>query len=166
MKCIFEQITYTNTWLKFELIIKPIVKQNQFEISQFMVAGPVQMFLLCCLPALAEGTYRDHFCRLAPSSASQKISVTFFWNHTGQLPDIWHRASVWRTVSCNTVLNLRLVHFLSYATLNIVDIGKLAHKIIFVTFLYLKEKKQAGDTCLPWKLTTKFLIFFLNVNST
>ena len=32
---------------------------------------------LCRLPALAEATYRDHFCRLA-SSASQKISVTFF----------------------------------------------------------------------------------------
>ena len=41
--------------------------------------------LLCRLPALAEATYRDHFCRLASSSsssaaasASQKISVTFF----------------------------------------------------------------------------------------
>ena len=33
--------------------------------------------ILCRLPALAEATYRDHFCRLA-SSASQKISVTFF----------------------------------------------------------------------------------------
>ena len=37
---------------------------------------------LCRLPALAEATYRDHFCRLASSSAaasaSQKISVTFF----------------------------------------------------------------------------------------
>ena len=35
--------------------------------------------LLCRLPALAEATYRDHFCHLASSSsASQKISVTFF----------------------------------------------------------------------------------------
>ena len=33
---------------------------------------------LCRLPALAEATYRDHFCRLASLSASQKISVTFF----------------------------------------------------------------------------------------
>ena len=34
---------------------------------------------LCRLPALAEATYRDHFCCLASSSsASQKISVTFF----------------------------------------------------------------------------------------
>ena len=55
-------------------------------------------------------------------------------NHTGQLPDIWHRASLWRTVLCNAVLNLRHVHFLFDATLNIVDIGKFAHKIISVTF--------------------------------
>ena len=36
--------------------------------------------LLCRLPTLAEAAYRDHFCRLASSSASasQKISVTFF----------------------------------------------------------------------------------------
>ena len=34
---------------------------------------------LCRLPDLAEATYRDHFCRLpSSSSASQKISVTFF----------------------------------------------------------------------------------------
>ena len=58
----------------------------------------------------------------------------FLWNHTGQLPDIWHRASVWRTVSCNAFLNLQHVHFLFYGTLNIVDIGKFAHKIISVTF--------------------------------
>ena len=45
-----------------------------------------------------------------------------------------NRASVWRTVSCNAVLNLRHVHFLFYATLNIVDIDKFAHKIISVTF--------------------------------
>ena len=38
------------------------------------------LVLLCRLPALAEATYRDHFCRLASASASasQKISVTFF----------------------------------------------------------------------------------------
>ena len=95
------------------------------------------MCLLCRLPALAEATYRDHFCRLASSSsasASQKISVIFLWNHTGQLPDIWHRASVWTTVTCNAFLNLRHVHFLFYATLNIVDIGKFAHKMIYVRF--------------------------------
>ena len=73
---------------------------------------------LCRLPALAEATYRDHFCRLASSSsASQKNSVTFFSG--GQLPDIWHRASVWRTVSCNAVLSLRHVHFLFDVTLNV-----------------------------------------------
>ena len=73
----------------------------------------VNMTLLCRLPALAEATYRDHFFRLA-SSSSQKISVTFF--------------------SGTTFLNLRPVHFLFYATLNIVDIGKFAHKLISVTF--------------------------------
>ena len=92
--------------------------------------------LLCRLPALAEATYRDHFRRLASScvGVTKNFSHIFLWNHTGQLPDIWHRASVWRTVSCNAVLNLRHVHFLFYATLNIVDIGKFAHKIISVTF--------------------------------
>ena len=90
---------------------------------------------LCRLPALAEATYRDHFCRLASSaSASKNFCHIFLWIHTGQLPDIWHRASVWRTVSCNAVLNLRHVHFLFYATLNIVDISKYAPMIISVTF--------------------------------
>ena len=98
--------------------------------------------LLCRLPALAEATYRDHFCRLASSSSSssQKISVTFFsGNHTGQLFDIWHRASVWRTVSCNAFLNLRHVHFLYFATLNIVDIGKF-DKIIPVNFFWEPQR--------------------------
>mgnify|MGYP003691560037 CR=1 FL=1 len=93
--------------------------------------------LLCRLPALAEATYRDHFCRLASSSSSasqDNFCHIFLWNHTSQLHDIWHRASVWRAVSCNKVLNLGHVHFLFYATLNIVDIGKFAHKIISVTF--------------------------------
>ena len=50
---------------------------------------------------------QDNFCHI------------FLGNNTGQRPDIWHRASVWRTVSCNAVLNLRHVHFLFYATLNV-----------------------------------------------
>ena len=58
----------------------------------------------------------------------------FLGNHRSQLPDIRHRASVWRTVSCNAFLNLRLVRFLFDATLNIVCIGKIAHKKISVTF--------------------------------
>ena len=43
------------------------------------IAGEGLQFL-CRLPALANATYRDHFCRLALSlsSATQKISVTFF----------------------------------------------------------------------------------------
>ena len=85
--------------------------------------------LLCRLPALAEATYRDHFCRLVSScvvvGVIKNFCHIFLWNHTGQLPDIWHRASVWRTVSCNAFLNLRHVHFLFYATLNIVDMANL-----------------------------------------
>ena len=52
--------------------------------------------------------------RLASSaSASQKnFCHIFLGNHTGPLPDIWHRASVWRTLSFHAVLNLRHVHFL------------------------------------------------------
>ena len=44
-----------------------------------IIAGEGLQFL-CRLPALAKATYRDHFCRLALSlsSATQKISVTFF----------------------------------------------------------------------------------------
>ena len=47
---------------------------STFDIDQYGV------YLLCRLPALAEATYRDHFCRLVLSSASasQKNSVTFF----------------------------------------------------------------------------------------
>ena len=92
--------------------------------------------LLCRLPALAEATYRDHY----PSSCVVGVVVTknfchiFLRNNRGQLPDIWHRASVWRTVSCNAVMNLRRVRRPFYSTLNIVDIGKFADKIISVTF--------------------------------
>ena len=79
------------------------------------------LMLLCRLPALAGATYRDYY----PSSCVVGVGVTknfchiFLWNHTGQLPDIWHRASVWRTVLCNAFFNLRHVHFLFDATLNI-----------------------------------------------
>ena len=91
--------------------------------------------MLCHLPALVEATYRDHY----PSSCvvvgvTKKFCHIFLGNHRGQLSDIWHRTSVWRTVSCNAFLNLRHVQFLFDATLNIVDIGKFAHKIISVTF--------------------------------
>ena len=88
------------------------------------------LVLLCRLPALAEATYGDHFCR----RVTKNFCHIFLGNHTSQLHDIWQRASVWRTVSCNAFLNLPHVHFLFYVTLNIVDIGKFAHKIISVTF--------------------------------
>ena len=76
--------------------------------------------------------------RLASSYVVVGVGVTknfchiFLGNHRGQLSGIWHRASVWRTVSCNAVLNPPHVHFLFDATENIVDIDKFAHKIISV----------------------------------
>ena len=64
-------------------------------------------------------TSRDHY----PLCCwSQKFSVTFFLkNHAGQLPDICHRASLWRTVTCKTISNLWLVNFLYAGTLNNFD---------------------------------------------
>ena len=55
-------------------------------------------------------TYRDHYqssCVVVGVGVTKKFCHIFLGNHRGQLPDIWHRASVWRTVSCNAVLNLR-----------------------------------------------------------
>ena len=159
------------------------------------------VLLLCRLPALAEATYRDHFCRLASSLlASQKISVTFFswttqasflifgtehqygelyrvtqfpichmstscymqlrifltWtnchiflrNHTGQLPDIWHIASVWTSVSCNTVSNLPHVHFLFDATL------------IFLTWTNLSQSNDWG----PENLEIKYVLISYRIS--
>ena len=40
-------------------------------------------------------TYTDNNCHL--------LWQKFFSNHAGKLPDIWHRASVWRSVLCKTV---------------------------------------------------------------
>ena len=88
----------------------------------------------CPLPVLRDFEYcghrqicsQDNFCHI------------FLGNHTGQLPDIWHRASVWRTVSCNAVLNLRHVRFLFYATLNI-----------------LKKRSRPEKPVLPRRLNTK-----------
>ena len=77
-------------------------------------------------------TQRRHIgitiCRLASPSQNNFCHI-FLRNHTGQLLDIWHRASVWRTVSCKTVSNLPHVHFLFDGTYNIFDIEKM-----FVTF--------------------------------
>ena len=56
---------------------------------------------------------------LSVVGVTKKFCHIFLGNHKGQLPDIWHRALVWRTVSCNAFLNLRHVHFLFDATLNI-----------------------------------------------
>ena len=94
---------------------------------------------MCRLPALAEATYRDHFCRLALSaSASQKNSVTFFsWTTQAsflifgtehQYGELYRLTHFW-------ICGMH-VHFLFYAILNIMDIGKFAHQIISVTFFY------------------------------
>ena len=56
----------------------------------------------------------------------------------------WHRALVWRTVSCNTVLNLRHVHFLFDTTLNI-----------------LKKRSRQATHVFPGRLTTKFFFYLL-----
>ena len=67
---------------------------------------------------------------------TKKFCHNFLRNHTGQLPDIWHRASVWISVSCNAVLNLQHVHFLFYCG------HRQIHKIISVTFFL--ETTQAS----------------------
>ena len=61
---------------------------------------------------------RDKYIRVTGQGPSMS-EWGFLRNHRGQLPDIWQRASVWRTVSCNAVLNLWHVHFLFDATFNI-----------------------------------------------
>ena len=67
----------------------------------------------CPLPVLRDFEYcghrqicsQDNFCHF------------FLGNNRGHLPDIRHRAPVWRTVSCNAFLNQH-VHFLFDATLS------------------------------------------------
>ena len=73
--------------------------------------------LLCRLLALAEATYRNQYPSSCVVGVTKNFCHIFLGNHTGQLPDIWHRASVWRTVLFNAFLNLRHVHFLFDATL-------------------------------------------------
>ena len=115
------------------------MKEIQAKLSKIEI---LNLLFLCRLPGLAEATYtcRDHFCRLALASQKNFCHI-FLWNHTGQLPDIWHRASVWRTVSCNTVLNLRHVHFLFDATMNI-----------------QKKRSRQVTHVFPGRLTTKFYV--------
>ena len=84
----------------------------------------------CPLPVLRDFEYCEH----RQICSQDNFCQIFLGNHRGQISDFWHRASVWRTVLCNLVLNLRHLHFQFYTTLNIVDIGKFAHKIISVTF--------------------------------
>lgn len=61
-------------------------------------------------------------CIAQMSLGSQNFSSHIFLrNHKGQLPDIWHRASVWRTVQYRTVSNLLHLHFLFDGTQNIFE---------------------------------------------
>ena len=57
---------------------------NQINTVKYCSLNASPCLLLCRLPALAKATYRDHFCRRASSSssASQKMSVTFFTGTT------------------------------------------------------------------------------------
>ena len=91
----------------------------------------------CPLPVLRDFEYCGH-----RQICSQDIFChIFLGNHTTQLPDIWHRALVRRTVSCNTVLNLRHVHFLFDATLNI-----------------SKKRSRQATHVFPGRLTIEFLM--------
>ena len=85
-----------------------------YRVTQFWICGHRQ---ICS---------QDNFCHI------------FLGNHTSQFLDIWHRALVWRTVSYNTVLNMRHVHFLFDATLNI-----------------LKKRNRQATHVFPGRLTTK-----------
>ena len=77
------------------------LKMKESSIDLWIILHTVQVdsISLCRLPALAEATYRDHFCRLASYcvvvGVTKKLCHIFLGNHKGQLPDIWHRASVW-----------------------------------------------------------------------
>ena len=73
-----------------------------WEFWKIQVVYKYRFVSLCRLPALAEATYRDHFCRLASYcvvvgvvGVTKKLCHISLGNNTGQLPDIWHRASVW-----------------------------------------------------------------------
>ena len=101
-------------------ILRPEIETQEMQIWDSLCG-----LWLCRLPALAEATYRDHLRRCRRHKIFCHI---FLRNHIGELPDIWHRASVWTTVSCNAVSNLLLVNFLFDATLNIFNIHKfLSH---------------------------------------
>ena len=108
-----------------------------FKITYFL---KIKVFFSTCklsirvIKILAKATYRDHFCHLASSSASQKISVTFF-SGTAEASFLIFGTEHWYGELYRiTHFWMRHVHFLFYTTLNIVDIGKFAHKIISVTF--------------------------------
>ena len=46
--------------------------------------------LLCRLLALAEATYRNHYPSSCVVGVTKNFCHIFLWNHSGQLPDIWH----------------------------------------------------------------------------
>ena len=88
------------------------------------------------LPSTCKMDYINMELIVSPARFSVTFCVTFFSGTTQASFLIFGTEnSVSRTVSCNAFLNLRHVHFLFDATLNIVDIGKFAHKIISVATL-------------------------------
>ena len=111
------------------------------ESVKYLAAVMETIGFLIVSPARFNVTYRDHY----PSSCVVGVGVTknfchiFLGNHTGQLPDIWHRALVWRTLSCNAFLNMRHVHILFDATLNI-----------------SKKRSRQATHVFSGRLTTKF----------
>ena len=91
------------------------IHMNMF-IFLLILINIVTFALLCRLPVLAEATYIG--ITLVVRRWCHKIFChVFLRNHAySQLPNTWHRASVWTTVSCNAVSNLPHVNFLFDAT--------------------------------------------------
>ena len=72
-----------------------------------------------CLHSKPGAVHDFEYCGYRQICSQDNFCHIFLGNHRGQLPDIWHRASVWKSVSCKAFLNLRHVHFLFDATLKI-----------------------------------------------
>ena len=102
-------------------------------------------------------------CRMSTSCLTRlRIFLTwtnffhiFLRNHTCQLPDIWHRASVCRNVSCNAVSNLPHANFLFDATSNIFDMPHVHFlfdgTLIFLTWTNLSQSNDWGPENLEIK---------------
>ena len=74
------------------------------------------LHLCYCVACVTQRRHIGITIRRLASASQNNFCHIFLRNHTGQLLDIWHRASVWRTVSSKTVSNLPHVHFLFATT--------------------------------------------------